>query len=150
LLQLPHRRHLRTTYQQQRNSAMRHADVQAAPSEATAAASANADTRSFSDLPAYASISFMFIVVCCVCDLVVIIINININININIIMFYCFVLPFIFNHETVAIEHRAACALVMAERMMFGVRPDDVVYQGFSISFDASVEEVPQHVYSFV
>jgi hypothetical protein len=36
--------------------AMRRADVQAAPSEATAAASANADARSDSDLPAHASL----------------------------------------------------------------------------------------------
>jgi amino acid adenylation domain-containing protein len=42
----------------------------------------------------------------------------------------------------VAIEHRAACCLVEAERMLFGVRPNDVIYQGFSISFDASIEEL--------
>ncbi len=29
----------------------------------------------------------------------------------------------------VAIEHRAACALVEAERMLFGVRPNDIIYQ---------------------
>jgi non-ribosomal peptide synthetase component F len=42
----------------------------------------------------------------------------------------------------VAIEHRAACALVAAERALFNVQPTDVIYHGFSVSFDASVEEV--------
>ena len=42
----------------------------------------------------------------------------------------------------VQIEHRSACHLVRAEGAIFDVRPDDRVYQGFSIAFDASVEEV--------
>ncbi len=42
----------------------------------------------------------------------------------------------------VLIEHRSACHLVRAEAELFGVRPDDRVYQGFSLAFDASVEEV--------
>jgi non-ribosomal peptide synthetase-like protein len=42
----------------------------------------------------------------------------------------------------VLIEHRSACHLVRAEGELFGVRPDDCVYQGFSLAFDASVEEV--------
>lgn len=42
----------------------------------------------------------------------------------------------------VQIEHRSACHLVRAEGDLFGVRPDDRVYQGFSLAFDASVEEV--------
>jgi non-ribosomal peptide synthetase component F len=42
----------------------------------------------------------------------------------------------------VAIEHRSVCAFVRAERKMFNLPPTEVVYQGFSIAFDASVEEV--------
>src|SRR5213078_270205 len=42
----------------------------------------------------------------------------------------------------VMIEHRSACHLVSAEGRIFGVRPSDRVYQGFSLAFDASVEEV--------
>lgn len=42
----------------------------------------------------------------------------------------------------VQIEHRSACHLVRAEGAIFGVRSADRVYQGFSIAFDASVEEV--------
>jgi amino acid adenylation domain-containing protein len=42
----------------------------------------------------------------------------------------------------VLIEHRSACHLVRAEGVLFGVGPDDRVYQGFSLAFDASVEEV--------
>ena len=42
----------------------------------------------------------------------------------------------------VQIEHRSACHLVRAEGALFNVRPTDRVYQGFSIAFDASVEEV--------
>ena len=42
----------------------------------------------------------------------------------------------------VEIEHRSACHLVRAEGKLFQVRPEDRVYQGFSIAFDASVEEV--------
>jgi non-ribosomal peptide synthetase-like protein len=42
----------------------------------------------------------------------------------------------------VEIEHRSACHLVRAEGEIFQVRPDDRVFQGFSIAFDASVEEI--------
>src|SRR5579885_1778954 len=42
----------------------------------------------------------------------------------------------------VLIEHRSVVHLVRAERQLFGVRRDDRVYQGFSLAFDASVEEV--------
>ncbi len=41
----------------------------------------------------------------------------------------------------VEILHRNACNLVLAERDLFGVQPDDRVFQGFSPAFDASVEE---------
>ena len=40
------------------------------------------------------------------------------------------------------LEHRSAVNLVRAERILFGVHERDRVYQGFSIAFDASVEEV--------
>ena len=42
----------------------------------------------------------------------------------------------------VMIEHRSASHLVRAEADLFGVAPSDRVYQGFYLSFDASVEEV--------
>jgi non-ribosomal peptide synthetase-like protein len=42
----------------------------------------------------------------------------------------------------VEIEHRSAAHLVRAERWLFDVQPGDRVYQGFSLAFDASVEEV--------
>ena len=42
----------------------------------------------------------------------------------------------------VAIEHRSACHLVQAESAIFQVGPEDRVYQGFSIAFDASIEEI--------
>ena len=42
----------------------------------------------------------------------------------------------------VQIEHRSVCHLVRAESEIFQVQPDDRVYQGFSLAFDASVEEV--------
>ncbi|HVW38358.1 MAG TPA: amino acid adenylation domain-containing protein, partial [Pirellulales bacterium] len=42
----------------------------------------------------------------------------------------------------VEIEHRSACHLIRAEGRLFQVQPDDRVFQGFSIAFDASVEEV--------
>ena len=42
----------------------------------------------------------------------------------------------------VMVEHRSASHLVRAEGRLFKVRPEDRVYQGFSLSFDASVEEV--------
>ena len=42
----------------------------------------------------------------------------------------------------VALAHRSVCNLVRAEGRLFGVGPQDRVFQGFSIAFDASVEEV--------
>lgn len=42
----------------------------------------------------------------------------------------------------VQIEHRNAVHLVLTEAARFAIRPDDRVYQGFSIAFDASVEEL--------
>ena len=42
----------------------------------------------------------------------------------------------------VMVEHRNAVHLVEAEARLFGVRPEDRVYQGFSLAFDASVEEI--------
>ncbi len=42
----------------------------------------------------------------------------------------------------VAIEHRSAAHFVSAENQIFQVRPTDRVLQGFSIAFDASVEEI--------
>ncbi|MGA3180997.1 MAG: Pls/PosA family non-ribosomal peptide synthetase [Verrucomicrobiota bacterium] len=42
----------------------------------------------------------------------------------------------------VEIEHRSVCHLARAEGEIFQVRPDDRVFQGFSIAFDGSVEEI--------
>lgn len=42
----------------------------------------------------------------------------------------------------VEIEHRSVCHLVRAESQIFQVQPADRVYQGFSIAFDASIEEI--------
>ena len=42
----------------------------------------------------------------------------------------------------VMVEHRNACQLVEAERRIFGVRREDRVYQGASLCFDLSVEEI--------
>jgi non-ribosomal peptide synthetase-like protein len=42
----------------------------------------------------------------------------------------------------VAVEHRSAVHLVGAEGELFRVRPGDRVHQGFSLAFDASVEEI--------
>ena len=42
----------------------------------------------------------------------------------------------------VEIEHRRACHFARAEGQNFQVRPEDRVFQGFSIAFDASVEEI--------
>lgn len=42
----------------------------------------------------------------------------------------------------VMVEHRNAVHLVEAERGIFGVRPEDRVYQGASLCFDLSVEEM--------
>ncbi len=48
----------------------------------------------------------------------------------------------------VQIEHHSACHLVRAESQIFGVGASDRVFQGFSIAFDASVEEVWLAFYS--
>ncbi|WP_069108566.1 Pls/PosA family non-ribosomal peptide synthetase [Fortiea contorta] len=42
----------------------------------------------------------------------------------------------------VEIEHRSACNFVKSASTIYGVTAADRVYQGFSIAFDASVEEV--------
>lgn len=42
----------------------------------------------------------------------------------------------------VMIEHRSVCHLVAVEAELYGLRPEDRVFQGFSVAFDASVEEV--------
>jgi non-ribosomal peptide synthetase-like protein len=42
----------------------------------------------------------------------------------------------------VMVEHRNACHLVQAEGRIFGVRPGDRIYQGASLAFDLSVEEI--------
>src|ERR1051325_3740033 len=42
----------------------------------------------------------------------------------------------------VMVEHRSACHLVETEREIYGVRADDRVFQGASLSFDLSVEEI--------
>ena len=42
----------------------------------------------------------------------------------------------------VQIEHRQATNLVRAESRLYGVRPDDRVFQFFSLAFDASIEEI--------
>ena len=42
----------------------------------------------------------------------------------------------------VEIEHHSACHFVESELKLFGLAPEDRVYQGFSIAFDASVEEI--------
>jgi non-ribosomal peptide synthetase-like protein len=46
------------------------------------------------------------------------------------------------NPKGVQIEHRSARHLVCEEGRLFQVQPNDRVYQGFSIAFDASVEEL--------
>ncbi len=42
----------------------------------------------------------------------------------------------------VPITHKSVCNLVRAEARIFSIQPSDRVYQGFSIAFDASIEEV--------
>ncbi|MBI3408784.1 MAG: amino acid adenylation domain-containing protein [Planctomycetes bacterium] len=42
----------------------------------------------------------------------------------------------------VEIEHQSVCNLVQVELGLYAVRADDRIFQGFSIAFDASVEEV--------
>ncbi len=41
----------------------------------------------------------------------------------------------------IPISHRQICHLVRAEQSIFNIRPDDRVYQGFSVSFDMWCEE---------
>ena len=42
----------------------------------------------------------------------------------------------------VQIAHRSVCHLVRAEAAIFNISPRDRIFQGFSIAFDASVEEI--------
>ena len=42
----------------------------------------------------------------------------------------------------VLIPHRSICHLVQAEQLLFGPTPQDKVAQGFSVAFDASLEEI--------
>jgi len=42
----------------------------------------------------------------------------------------------------VIVEHRNACHLIREEGRIFAVRPEDRVYQGASLAFDLSVEEI--------
>ena len=42
----------------------------------------------------------------------------------------------------VAISHHSAAHLVRVEQRLFAMRPEDRVFQGFSLAFDAAVEEV--------
>jgi non-ribosomal peptide synthetase-like protein len=42
----------------------------------------------------------------------------------------------------VMISHRSICHLVRAEGSVLGLRPDDLVFQGSSLSFDMSLEEI--------
>ena len=42
----------------------------------------------------------------------------------------------------VAISHRAICHLVRSEGSVLGLVPSDMVFQGFSLSFDMSLEEI--------
>ncbi|HEX7411780.1 MAG TPA: AMP-binding protein, partial [Bacteroidales bacterium] len=48
----------------------------------------------------------------------------------------------------VKISHFAVCNLVRAEGKIFGVKQEDKVFQGFSVAFDASVEEIWLAFYS--
>lgn len=42
----------------------------------------------------------------------------------------------------VMIEHKSVCNLVRASQEIYRARPEDRVYQGFTLAFDASVEEL--------
>ncbi|HEX3028874.1 MAG TPA: non-ribosomal peptide synthetase, partial [Clostridia bacterium] len=42
----------------------------------------------------------------------------------------------------VMIEHKSACNLIRASQEIYRVKPEDRVYQGFTLAFDASVEEL--------
>ena len=46
------------------------------------------------------------------------------------------------NPKGVLIEHRNAVNFIKALHKVYGLKEDDRVYQGFSIAFDASVEEI--------
>lgn len=42
----------------------------------------------------------------------------------------------------VMIEHRSICHLVRASQMIFGITAQDRIYQGFSVAFDFSLDEI--------
>ena len=42
----------------------------------------------------------------------------------------------------IAISHRSICHFLRSENEMLGVREDDLVFQGFSVAFDMSFEEI--------
>ncbi|MDQ1252321.1 MAG: hypothetical protein QG646_1442 [Euryarchaeota archaeon] len=42
----------------------------------------------------------------------------------------------------VQIEHKSVCNLVRASQKIYQVKPNDRVYQGFTVAFDASIEEI--------
>ncbi|HWR24956.1 MAG TPA: amino acid adenylation domain-containing protein, partial [Methanosarcina sp.] len=42
----------------------------------------------------------------------------------------------------VQIEHKSVCNLVRASQKIYEIRPEDRVYQGFTVAFDASIEEI--------
>jgi non-ribosomal peptide synthetase-like protein len=42
----------------------------------------------------------------------------------------------------VAVSHRSVCHLVRAEQHLFNITPQDRVFAGFSLAFDAAVEEI--------
>lgn len=46
------------------------------------------------------------------------------------------------NPKGVAIEHKNVCHLVRASQTIYRIEPKDIVYQGFTTAFDASVEEI--------
>ena len=48
----------------------------------------------------------------------------------------------------IKISHFTVCNLVRTEGKIFGIKPEDKVFQGFSIAFDASVEEIWLAFYS--
>lgn len=42
----------------------------------------------------------------------------------------------------VQIEHKSVCNLVRATQKIYQIKPEDRVYQGFTVAFDASIEEI--------
>jgi non-ribosomal peptide synthetase-like protein len=42
----------------------------------------------------------------------------------------------------VQLEHKSVCNLVRASQKIYQIKPEDRVYQGFTVAFDASVEEI--------